>query len=69
MRPNGQAIRAIREARRLSLRVMQQRTGLDRGYLSRMERNLIRNPADAPVLTIATALDVTPDAITHEELP
>jgi hypothetical protein len=42
-------------------------TGLDRGYLSRMERGLIRKAADIAVLTVATALAVSPDAITHEE--
>ncbi|MFD9603254.1 helix-turn-helix domain-containing protein [Streptomyces sp. NPDC059970] len=67
MRPNGRAIRAIRQAQNLSLRALQQTTGLDRGYLSRMERGLIRKPADDPVLKVATALKVPPDAITHEE--
>lgn len=67
MRPNGQAIKAIREARNLSLRDLQQQTGLNRGYLSRMERGFIRKPADEPVLKVATALGVPPDAITHEE--
>lgn len=51
----------------MSLRALQTETGLDRGYLSRLERGLIREPADAPVLKVATALNVPPDAITHEE--
>lgn len=42
-------------------------TGLERGYLSRMERGLIREPADPAVLKVASALDVPPDAITHKE--
>ncbi|MGQ4513616.1 helix-turn-helix domain-containing protein [Streptomyces sp. DW26H14] len=67
MRPNGPAIRAIRRARNLSLRMLQHQTGLNRGYLSRLERGLIREPADEPVLKVATALNVPPDAITHEE--
>ncbi|MFE9886810.1 helix-turn-helix domain-containing protein [Streptomyces scopuliridis] len=67
MRPNGRAIRAIRQAQNLSLRALQQKTGLNRGYLSRMERGLIRKPADDPVLKVATALNVPPDAIIHEE--
>ncbi len=51
----------------MSLRELQEKTGLDRGYLSRLERGLIRQPGDAPVLKVATVLDVVPDAITHEE--
>ncbi|MEV6081275.1 helix-turn-helix transcriptional regulator [Streptomyces sp. NPDC052069] len=69
MRPNGPAIRAIRRAQKMSLRTLQQKTGLNRGYLSRMERALIRESADEPVQAVASALDVTPDAITHEEKP
>ncbi|WP_405944687.1 helix-turn-helix domain-containing protein [Streptomyces sp. NBC_00932] len=67
MRPNGRAIRAIRQAQKLSLRALQQTTGLNRGYLSRMERGHIRESATEPVLKVAAALSVTPDAITHEE--
>jgi transcriptional regulator with XRE-family HTH domain len=67
VRPNGRAIRAIREAQKLSLRALQQETGLNRGYLSRLERGYIRKPADGPVFKVATALNVPPDAITHEE--
>lgn len=60
-------MKAIRTARKMSLRDVQKLTGLNRGYLSRLERGLIRKPADEPVLKVATALDVPPDAITHEE--
>lgn len=66
MRPNGQAIKAIRKARKLSLRALQDMTGLNRGYLSRLERGLIHQ-AGEPVLKVAGALDVAPEAITHEE--
>jgi transcriptional regulator with XRE-family HTH domain len=41
-------------------------TGLNRGYLSRLERGLIRQ-AGEPVLKVADALAVAPEAITHEE--
>ncbi len=51
----------------MSLRDLQEKTGLDRGYLSRMERGHIRESADGPVQKVAAALDVTPDAITHKE--
>ncbi|WP_329308414.1 helix-turn-helix domain-containing protein [Streptomyces microflavus] len=67
MRPNGTAIRAIREAQKMSLRALQQKTGLDRGYLSRMERGHIQEPADEPLHQVAAALSVTTDAITHKE--
>lgn len=60
-------MKAIRTARKMSLRDVQKLTGLNRGYLSRLERGLIREPADEPVLEVATALDVPPDAITHKE--
>lgn len=46
---------------------MQTATGLNRGYLSRLERGLIREPDDEPVLKVASALNVPPDAITHKE--
>jgi hypothetical protein len=51
----------------MSLRTLQKLTGLNRGYLSRMERGLIRESADERVHTIAGALHVKPAAITQEE--
>jgi transcriptional regulator with XRE-family HTH domain len=51
----------------MSLRSLQQRTGLDRGYLSRMERGLISKSANETVQKVADALEVTPEAITHKE--
>lgn len=38
MKPNRTAIGALRRARRCSLRELERRTGLSRGYLSRLER-------------------------------
>ncbi|MFD6113663.1 helix-turn-helix domain-containing protein [Streptomyces yangpuensis] len=67
MRPNGPAQRAIREAQNKSLRLLEHMTGLDRGYLSRIERGLIRHVADPSVQTIADALDVPIEAIIHKE--
>ncbi|WP_277816073.1 helix-turn-helix domain-containing protein [Streptomyces rimosus] len=66
MRPNGIAIRAIREAQDMSLPALAHRAGLNRGYLSRLERGLIERPAEAKVLAIAAALTVPTAAITHE---
>lgn len=51
----------------MSLRTLQQLTGLDRGYLSRMERGLIRKTAECRVLSIARALQVKAAAITEED--
>ncbi|MFG2400708.1 helix-turn-helix domain-containing protein [Streptomyces lydicus] len=67
MTPNGSAIRAIREAQKLSIRALSNRTGLNRGYLSRLERGLIRDPAHERVEAIAQAMRVPTDAITHKE--
>ncbi|MFG7942935.1 helix-turn-helix domain-containing protein [Streptomyces cacaoi] len=67
MRLNGTAMRAIREAQKVSLRRLADATGLDRGYLSRIERGQVREPADRRVLSIAEALGVSPAAITYEE--
>ena len=65
--PNGEAIRAIREAQKLSIRALSRKTGLDRGYLSRLERGHIRHPADSTVEAIAAAMRVSTSAITHKE--
>nr|WP_272925768.1 helix-turn-helix transcriptional regulator [Streptomyces sp. SID8374] len=67
--PNGAAIKAIREAKQLSLRAMSLRTGLNRGYLSRLERGLIAHPSEDKVALIAAAMQVSTSAITHKETP
>ncbi|MER7734161.1 helix-turn-helix transcriptional regulator [Streptomyces erythrochromogenes] len=67
MRPNGPAQRAIRKAQNKSLRLLERITGLDRGYLSRIETGQIRRVADPSVQKIADALDVPIEAITHKE--
>ena len=51
----------------MSLRAFAQKSDLDRGYLSRIERGLIRQAADERVQKVANALNVCPEAITHEE--
>ncbi|MVO87893.1 helix-turn-helix domain-containing protein [Streptomyces sp. p1417] len=66
VRPKGQAIRAIREARGMSIRALQSETGLNRGYLSRLERGLVREPGEQQVRRVATALRVPVDVITEE---
>ncbi|MFJ8054901.1 helix-turn-helix domain-containing protein [Streptomyces sp. NPDC096142] len=67
MRPHGQAIRAWRLARKLSIRQVEDLTGLNRGYLSRLERGQIRTTAEARIQRVATALDVTPDLLELKE--
>ncbi|MGW4028191.1 helix-turn-helix domain-containing protein [Streptomyces sp. NPDC004838] len=68
MKPNGTAIRALRTARKTGLRALSRHTGLDRGYLSRLERGLA-GASDRTVERIAHALEVPVAAITHEEIP
>lgn len=67
MKPDGPAIRKLRKAQNLSLRSLQNLTGLNRGYLSRIERGLIHESADQRVQTIANALQVKCIAITEDE--
>ncbi|MGW1267591.1 helix-turn-helix domain-containing protein [Streptomyces sp. NPDC002491] len=67
MRPNGQAIRAFRIARNLSLRQVEEQTGLNRGWLSRLERGQIQTTADDKVQQVATLLDISPDLLKAKE--
>ncbi|MGQ4358511.1 helix-turn-helix domain-containing protein [Streptomyces sp. SAS_272] len=67
MRPNGQAIRAFRIARNLSLRQVEKQTGLNRGWLSRLERGQIQTTADDKVRQVATVLDISPDLLKAKE--
>lgn len=60
-------MRRVRRAQNMSLRTLQKLTGLNRGYLSRMERGQIRQSEDHRVQTIAAALQVKPAAITEDE--
>ncbi|MEU0181839.1 helix-turn-helix transcriptional regulator [Streptomyces sp. NPDC006207] len=67
---NGPAVRAIREAQKLGLRALSDLTGLNRGYLSRLETGKVRQPAEEKVQRIADALQVPPEAIDpREETP
>ena len=53
----------------MSIRTLSTETELDRGYLSRLERGLIRKPAQIRLKSVAEALGVPLTAITHEENP
>ncbi|MFC4033685.1 helix-turn-helix domain-containing protein [Streptomyces polygonati] len=58
-------MRALRKARKVSLRDMQAKTGIDRGHLSRLERGLA-GASDDTIRRYALALDVPTAAITHD---
>lgn len=65
MKPHGVAIRALRRASGIGLRELEQRTGLDKGYLSKLERGQ-RGASPATLRHIATAMNVPLEAITRE---
>jgi transcriptional regulator with XRE-family HTH domain len=67
MKPNRTAIKAHRRARRWSLRELERRTGLSRGYLSRLERGQ-RGASPTTLQTLADVYDVPPQDITKEDL-
>ena len=67
VKPRGSLIRAIRNARNMSLRELEAQTGLNRGYLSLVERQRIQDVGPGPVRGIATALRVPEDLIADEE--
>lgn len=56
---------AVRRSRSMTLDVLAQMTGLNKGYLSRLERNE-KNPSIATVLKISQALDVSVSALFGE---
>lgn len=66
VKPNGVAIRAVRERSGYGLRELERRTGLTRPFLSRIERGT-RGASPLTLQLIATALAVPLDAITKED--
>lgn len=58
----GQRIRAIRNRRGISQESLALKCGLDRTYISGIERGT-RNPSLTNILKIATALDVPPSEL------
>ncbi|MCX4575668.1 helix-turn-helix transcriptional regulator [Streptomyces sp. NBC_01571] len=62
-------MRAWRPARNLSIRQVEKQTGLSRGWLSRVERGLIRTTADERIQRVATVLDISPDLLKLKEKP
>lgn len=67
MKPNYTAIKALRSARRWGLRELERRTGLTRGYLSRLERG-DRGASLVTLTAIADAYDVPIADLTREDL-
>jgi len=63
--PNGAAIRAIREARHLSLSTTAQAAGISASYLAQAERGE-RSPRPVTLQAIADALGAPLEAITRE---
>ncbi|MCX5407447.1 helix-turn-helix transcriptional regulator [Streptomyces sp. NBC_00335] len=66
MKPNGVAIRAIRERSGCGLRELERRTGLTRPFLSRIETG-DRGASSSTLQLIATALAVPLKAILKED--
>lgn len=52
----------------MSLAMLSERTGINKGHLSRVERGLA-GLGDKNIRRVAEALDATPDDITHKETP
>ncbi|MCG7204010.1 helix-turn-helix domain-containing protein [Streptomyces arenae] len=46
---------------------METLTGLNRGWLSRLERGQIRTTSEDKLQRVATALDTSPDLLTFKE--
>lgn len=67
LRPNGAAIRVIRERTGISLSALAADAGIDKGQLSRIERGQRGGlvPSPATLRAIADRLSVTLDAITY----
>ena len=66
VRPNGAAMKAIREARGISLRRLAKDISRDPGFLSRVENDK-QGAGDELLHLYAAYLDVPIGAITHKE--
>jgi transcriptional regulator with XRE-family HTH domain len=71
VKPNGRMIRGIRTGRKLSLRELEAKSGLNRGYLSRLEREQVRDVGSEQVRRVAEVLQVPEDLLidTEESTP
>ena len=66
--PNGDAVKALREAHGLTQGRLAHRIGRSKPFLSRIERGE-RGASDATIRQIAAALKCPIAAITHRETP
>jgi transcriptional regulator with XRE-family HTH domain len=64
MKPHGPAIRAIREAKGIGIRQLAAMSGLDRGYLSRVETGDV-GASEETIQRIADSLDVAIEAVSY----
>lgn len=60
-------IKGIRTGRHLSLSELEAKTGLNRGYLWRLENEQIRDAGQQQIRKVAEALQVPQDLIVEEE--
>lgn len=60
-------IRGVRRGRKLSLRELEAKSGLNRGYLSRLEREQVKDVGSEQVRRVADALGVPEGLILDEE--
>jgi transcriptional regulator with XRE-family HTH domain len=60
-------IRGIRHGRKMSLRELEARTGLNRGYLSRLENEQVHDVGSEQVRRVAEALRVSEDLLIDTE--
>lgn len=58
----GRRLRALRERRRITIAQLSATTGLSKGFLSRVERD-ITSPSVASLMALCQALDVSPGAV------
>lgn len=59
----GKLIRRARTGRKLSLRAVDELTGVSYGWLSRLEKGLMVTPAPSKLTAVAQALDIPPERI------
>jgi transcriptional regulator with XRE-family HTH domain len=67
VKPNGNMIRGVRRGRNMSLRELEALTGLNRGYLSRLENEQVQDVGSEQVRRVAEALRVSEDLLIANE--
>jgi transcriptional regulator with XRE-family HTH domain len=62
----GSAVKDRRIALRLTQDEMERRTGYDQGFISRIERNLVKSPSIEVIVRIARALGCSVDELLED---